>query len=58
MSVEGWRERRALTSERTLASDHFCGAGAFQLFMVNFHMKTPEAALLIFVGNQTSRKKE
>jgi hypothetical protein len=36
MSVEGRRGRRAL------ASDHFGGAGALQLFMVNFRMKTPE----------------
>jgi hypothetical protein len=40
MSVEGRRGRRAL--ERALASDHFGGAGALQLFMVNFRMKTPE----------------
>jgi hypothetical protein len=26
-----------LTSERALTSGHFCGAGVFKLFMVNFH---------------------
>jgi hypothetical protein len=38
MSVEG-REGRALASGRALAYGRFCGAKAFQLFMVNFHME-------------------
>jgi hypothetical protein len=42
MSIEGTRGRRALTSSR------FCGARVFQLFMVNFHMKTSIAILLLF----------
>jgi hypothetical protein len=38
LSIYGMRGRRVL------ASDRFCGAGALQLFMVNFHIKTPGAA--------------
>jgi hypothetical protein len=56
MSVEGTRGRRVLTSERALTFGRFCGAGVFQLFMVNFHMKTPGAIPLLFVGNQISKK--
>jgi hypothetical protein len=37
MRVEGTRGRRTLVPERALASDHFCGVRALQLFMVNFH---------------------
>jgi hypothetical protein len=45
MSVEG---RRVLTSGRALTSSHFGGAGAFQLFIVNFHIETPGAVQLLF----------
>jgi hypothetical protein len=51
MSVEGRRARRALTSERALASGRFCGAGAFQLLIVNFHMEIQEPLHSYFVGN-------
>jgi hypothetical protein len=37
-SVEG-RRRRALMSERALASDDFGAVGALHLFMVNFHIE-------------------
>jgi hypothetical protein len=37
MSVECMREKSAHVREST-SSGHFCGAEAFQLFMVNFHM--------------------
>jgi hypothetical protein len=40
MSVEQRRGTRALVSRRTFVSDHFSGAGAFQLFIINFHIKT------------------
>jgi hypothetical protein len=50
MSVERMRGRRAP------ASGHFGGAMAFQIFNVNFHMDTSGAVLLIFIGNQISRK--
>jgi hypothetical protein len=52
MSVEERKGRRALASERALASNHFVGAGALQLFMVNFHIKLHS----FFVRNQTSKK--
>jgi hypothetical protein len=52
MSVEERSGRRAL------ASDHFGGAGALQLCMINFSMETTGAALLSFVGNQISKKLE
>jgi hypothetical protein len=45
MSIEG---RRALAFRRALVSGRFYGAGAFQLFMVNFYMNTTIAAPLIF----------
>jgi hypothetical protein len=48
MSVEKRRGRRTLVSERALASDHFSGAGALQLFMINFRMETPGADPLLF----------
>jgi hypothetical protein len=47
-SVDGRRRRRALVSERALASDHFGGVGALQLFMVNFHIEISGAAPLLF----------
>jgi hypothetical protein len=47
---------RALTFRRALASDRFYGAGALQLFTVNFHMEIQESLHSYFVGNQTSRK--
>jgi hypothetical protein len=37
MSVEGRIGGRALMSRRAFASGRFCGAGAFQLLIVNFH---------------------
>jgi hypothetical protein len=51
MSVEWMKGRRALTSGR------FGGAGAFQLFMVNFYMKTLGAAPALFYWNQTSKNR-
>jgi hypothetical protein len=42
MSVEERRVRRALVS------DHFGGAEALQLFLVNFYMKTTGTAPLLF----------
>jgi hypothetical protein len=50
MSVEKRRGKRAL------AFDHFGGAGALQLFMVNFRMETVGDAPLLFCWNQTSKK--
>jgi hypothetical protein len=50
MSVEGRRGRRAL------ASDHFGGAGALQLFMVNFHMETLGASPLLFCWKPNIQK--
>jgi hypothetical protein len=58
VSVEGRRGGRALTSERALASDHFCGAGALQLLIVNFYMEIQEPLHSYFVGNQKYRKLE
>jgi hypothetical protein len=58
MSVEGRRGGRALTSERPLASGHFCIAGALQLLIVNFHMEIQEPLHSYFVRNQTSIKLE
>jgi hypothetical protein len=54
MNVEGERGG-ALASGRALVSDRFCGARAFQLFMVNFHMEIQEPLRSYFVGNQTSK---
>jgi hypothetical protein len=51
MDVEGRRGRRALTFGRALASDRFYGARAFQLLIVNFHMKIQEPLHSYFVGN-------
>jgi hypothetical protein len=51
MSVEGRRARKEL------ASDHFGGAGALQLFMVNFYMKTSGAAPRIFCWKPNIQKK-
>jgi hypothetical protein len=56
MSIER-RERRALASERAPASNHFGGAGAFQLFMVNLHMETTGAAPLLFCWKLNILKK-
>jgi hypothetical protein len=49
---------RALTSERAFASGRFCGAGAFQLLIVNFHMEIQEPLHSYFFENQTFRKLE
>jgi hypothetical protein len=58
MSVEGRRGGRALTSGRALASGYFCGAGAFQLLIANFHIEIQKSLHSYFVGNQTFRKLE
>jgi hypothetical protein len=55
MSVQGRRGRRALASERARVQSFF-GVGAFQLFMVNFHMKTPGAILLLFCWKPNIQK--
>jgi hypothetical protein len=57
MNVEERRGRRALASERKLASDYFGGAGVLQLFMVNFYMETLEAAQLLFCWKPNIQKK-
>jgi hypothetical protein len=48
MIVERRRERRAITSERALASDHFGRARALQLFMINFNIEITGAAPFMF----------
>jgi hypothetical protein len=57
MSVER-RGRRALASGRALAFCRFCGAGAFQLFMINFHMenyRSRSAPLLLKTKHSKNR---
>jgi hypothetical protein len=44
MSAKRRKGRGALASERTFVSDHFGGAGALKLFMINFYTKTIGAA--------------
>jgi hypothetical protein len=58
MSAERRRGRRALVSERALTSDHFGGAGALQLFMVNFHMETTGVVPLLFCWKPNIQKLE
>jgi hypothetical protein len=42
-------------SERAFVSDHFGGAGALKLFMLNLHMETIGVAPLLFFETQTSK---
>jgi hypothetical protein len=56
MSVDGRRGKRALTSKRALASGRFCGARAFQLFMVNFYMETSGVIPLLFCWKPNIQK--
>jgi hypothetical protein len=55
MSIEG-RGRRALASERALASDLFGGVAALQLFMINFDMEIPGTAPLLFCWKPNIQK--